>query len=60
MAQAHNRALHCENGCGSYEDPGDPDRLEQEWKSVQETLLAALNEAAIQSAYWRHRNESEQ
>ena len=59
LGQAHNRALQRENRCKGY-DPEDTDRLEQEWQSVQETLLSAISEVAIQSAYWRGRNESQQ
>ena len=59
LGQAHNRAIQCENSCVGY-DPEDTEHLEQEWQSVQETLLAAISEAAVQAAYWRGRNEAQQ
>ena len=58
LERARDLAIACENGCVAYEDPGDPDRLEHEWRWVQSALTTAMYEAAIQSAYWQGRSES--
>lgn len=55
LERARDLAIACENGCVAYEDPGDPDRLEQEWRWVQSALTTAMYEAAIQAAYWQGR-----
>ena len=58
LERARDLAIAGENGCVAYEDPGDPDRLEQEWRWVQSALTTAMYEAAIQAAYWQGRAEA--
>ena len=53
LQEAQEQAILAQNRMPMHEDPGDPDRLEQEWQQIERQLAAAAAEAQGMAHYWQ-------